>query len=396
MRHDARWLAGGIGARPGRLVAVLAIVAVSLAVACDPNARLTPTPPPTGTPTVAPTPSPTPIDVAAEFIRTIESPAFSARAEIGGTISLGTTTGGLSGDAVFAGPASSLTMKVDTAGVTQQTQSISIGAKRWSRALPGPWLAEPDASVSHGSLSGSLAAIASVEDLGVVPKDGRRLHHLQAKGGADISPASIGFEVEGATDASFGMDFFTTDDGTPAIIGIDGSWTQTNGRVVLPVVIRLEFTLSDVGTSQTVSPPDDVWVRYTSQTFAYTMAHPADWTVGPSKTQDAYAIDGQPYVYVAPQTLAKGLSVDDFVASLRDFYKDDFGQPTSQAAATLGGQPAQRLIFEFRNDEGQDVTFVDDVTVRGRIGWEVFLVTAGGAEDIPIFDAFAASFAFTG
>ena len=41
------------------------------------------------------------------------------------------------------------------------------------------------------------------------------------------------------------------------------------------------------------------------------------------------------------------------------------------------------------------MTFVDDVTVRGRTGWEVFLVTAGGAEDIPIFDAFAASFAFT-
>ena len=84
-----------------------------------------------------------------------------------------------------------------------------------------------------------------------------------------------------------------------------------------------------------------MWVRYTSKTFGYTMAHPADWTVEPSKTEDAYAIDGQPYVYVAPQKLAKGLSVDDFVASLRDFYRDDFGQPTSQVAATLGGSPAR-------------------------------------------------------
>ena len=239
MRHDARWLPGGIGSRPGLPVAVLAIVGAILAGACDPNAKVTPTPPPTVAPTVAPTPTPTPIDVAAEFVRIIGSPAFSARAEIGGTVSFGTTTGQLSGNAVFAGPSSSLTMKVDAAGATQQTQSISIGTKRWSRALPGPWLAEPDAGLSQGSLSGSLAAIASVEDLGTVPKDGRPLHHLQPRGGGQISPASIGFEVEGATDAAFGMDFFTTDDGTPAIIGIDGSWTQTNGRVVLPVEIRL-------------------------------------------------------------------------------------------------------------------------------------------------------------
>lgn len=384
--------------RPGLSIAAVAISAVMVATACgDPKVIPTPapTPVPTVAPSAAPTPSPSPADVTADFIKIIAAPDFSARADISGTVSFGAAAGDLTGDAIFAGPSSSLSMTIAVGGATQQTQSVSIGSKNWNRDSPGPWLAAPDADPSHGSLSGTLEAIASVEDMGVVAKNGRQLHHLQPKGGGTISPGTIGFDVEGATDVAFAMDFFATDDGTPTIMGINGSWTQTESGVVVPIELDFEFALSEVGTPHTVSPPTDVWNVNTSKTFAYTMAHPADWTVESSKTEDAYAIGGQPYVYVAPQKLAKGLSLDDFVASLQDFYKDDFGQPTSQVSRTLGGQPGYRLIYDFTNDQGQDVTFVDDVTVRGRTGWEIFLVTAGGAEDIPIFDQFVATFAFT-
>jgi hypothetical protein len=125
------------------------------------------------------------------------------------------------------------------------------------------------------------------------------------------------------------------------------------------------------------------------------MAHPADWTVESSKTEDAYAIDGQPYVYVAPQKLAKGATIEDFVADLQAFYKDDFGTPVSGVDLRLDGQPAYRLVYQFTNDQGQDVTFVDQIAVHGRTGWEVFLVTAGGASDIPVFDQFVATFHYT-
>ena len=100
-------------------------------------------------------------------------------------------------------------------------------------------------------------------------------------------------------------------------------------------------------------------------------------------------------MYVAAQTVDAGTTLESFAESLQAFYKDDFGEPTSDVAATLGGQPARRLVYQFVNDQGQDVTLVDDVTVRGRTGWEVFLVTAGGASDIPVFDQFVATFAFT-
>ena len=41
------------------------------------------------------------------------------------------------------------------------------------------------------------------------------------------------------------------------------------------------------------------------------------------------------------------------------------------------------------------MTVVDDVVSRDGTGWEVYLATAGGQEDIDIFDQFVATFTFT-
>jgi hypothetical protein len=125
------------------------------------------------------------------------------------------------------------------------------------------------------------------------------------------------------------------------------------------------------------------------------MAHPAEWTVESAKTQDAYLLDGQPYVYVAPEPKAGSMTTAQFATALKKTYKAQFGAPTSEADTRLGGQPAKRMIFEFKNESGQDVTLVDDVTVRDGTGWEVFVATTGGREDIPIFDQFVSTFRFT-
>ena len=397
MPHDAAPRGWGRWPR-GMPVAVVAIAIVVVVAGCwDTNP--TPTPSPTAIPTVVttspPTASPSPADVASEFLRVIAAPDFRATADITGTVTIAGTDGAIGGDAVFAGPDTSLAMTIELGGTSRQTESVSIGRQHWARHSPGPWLAAPDADPAQGSLSGMLAAIVSVEDLGVVPKGGRQLHHLRPQGGGAISPATIGFEIEGATDAAFSMDVYVADDGTPAVLGINGTWTQAEGDVAVPIDIEVEFVFAAVGVAQTVSPPVGVWVVNASTAFPYSMAHPPDWTVETSKTEDAYAIDGQPYVYVAPQKLATGVSVDEFAASLQDFYQDDFGKPTSVVARPLGGQAGFRLRYRFTNDRGQDVTFVDDVTVRGRTGWEVFLVTAGGADDIPVFDQFVTTFRFT-
>jgi hypothetical protein len=376
-------------------MAALAIVVLVVAGACgDPNATPAPAPTTAPTPTAVPTPSPSPVDVTDDFVRIITAPDFSATATVNGTVMVGPNTADVTGNAIFAGPDSSVTLSVTGGEATQAIESVAIGSKRWGRKTPGPWLAAPDADPSEGSMSGTLATIASVKDLGVEEQDGRPLHHLQPGGGGAVSPAILGFDVEGATDPALVMDFYATDDGTPAVMRLDATWTQTVDDVSLPIALDLEFAFSGVGTSHAVSPPEDVWVVNASKPFKYSMAHPADWTIESSKTEDAYAIDGQPYVYVAPQQLAKGATLDAFVADLQAFYKDDFGVPTSQTATSLGGQPATRLVYQFTNDQGQDVTFVDDISVRGRTGWEVFLVTAGGASDIPVFDQFVATFQY--
>src|SRR4029079_18620549 len=107
-----------------------------------------------------------------------------------------------------------------------------------------------------------------------------------------------------------------------------------------------------------------------------------------------YAIDGQGYVYVAP-TAYKG-STAKFAADLKASYTKTFkGAPAPETPKQLGGVPAIRLIYEFTNDAGQDVTVADDVVSRDGTGWEVYLATAGGSEDIDIFDTFVATLNLT-
>lgn len=171
--------------------------------------------------------------------------------------------------------------------------------------------------------------------------------------------------------------------------------TSSSTSTSTPIPNPTTTPLATASPTPSPSLVADAWVMHTSKTFPYRMAHPPGWTVEPSNTEDAYAIDGQPYVYVAAQAVDAGTTLDAFSNSLQSFYKDDFGKPVSEVDVTLGGQPARRLVYEFVNGQGQDVTFVDDVTVRGERGWEVFLVTAGGVSDIPVFDQFVATFAFT-
>ncbi len=245
------------------------------------------------------------------------------------------------------------------------------------------------------SLFETIEALSGIEDVGVVTKDGKPLHHLQAKGGNEISPEALGFDVEGATDPSFTLDLYATEDGTPAIIAVNGSWSQDNDGTPVPVDIDVEYVLSEPTASQSIVPPLDPWTLFTSKPFKYEMAHPAEWTVESAKNQDAYLLDGQPYVYVAPEPKAGSMTTAQFATALKKTYKAQFGAPTSEADTRLGGQPAKRMIFEFKNESGQDVTLVDDVTVRDGTGWEVFVATTGGREDIPIFDQFVSTFRFT-
>jgi hypothetical protein len=379
---------------------VVVMVAACGGSTASPTAAPTPSPSTAvATATPAPTPSPSPADVSAAFVKAITAPDFNAAATISGTVTISGIEGTLSGDALKVGDADQSTTVIEIAGNKQTTDSIEVGpsspggAGAWKRQGSGPWVAQKPST--KPSLFESIAALSGIEDVGVVTKDGKSLHHLKPSASGEITPEALGFDVEGAKDPTFTMDLYATDDGTPAIIAINGSWTQVSDGTESPIDIDVEYAFSEPSATQTIVAPPDPWTLYTSSTFTYEMAHPDAWTVESAKDKDSYLLDGQPYVYVAPQKVAKSLTLTQFADALKKVYKPQFGTPTSVTDTRLDNQPAKRLIFEFTNKAKQDVTLVDDVAVRDSMGWEVFVATTGGTDDIPIFDQFVSTFHFT-
>jgi hypothetical protein len=349
---------------------------------------------PASTPTAVPSPSP--VDVGAAFLKTLSDPTFSSAADISGTMTVGPIDGEITGDAAFSAGDSSMTMAIDLDVLKQETSQIQVDDQKWSRKSPGPWLEDPKpaAGATGSSIGKILQSLVKVTDLGVVSKGGTSLHHLQVPGTDTMSGTLLGIDPTTTKDATFNLDFYATDAGVPAIMSLSGSWTQLSGGTEVPATMTIDIAFTDVGKPQTITAPTDVWVVYTSTAMGYSMAHPADWTVTSAKDEDTYAIDGQGYVYVAT-TAYKG-STAKFAADLKASYKKPFkGDPTSEKPTQLGGVAAVRLIYGFTNDTGQNVTVADDVVSRDGTGWEVYLATAGGQEDIDIFDQFVATFNFT-
>lgn len=381
------------------LASPLLSIAIALAVvACGgAAASVAPsaTPTPAATPTAAPTPSPTPVDVPAAFVRRIAMPDFSATAKITGSMTVGAIEGRITGDGVMDSGDSSSTMTIDLGTFKQETGTVRVGAKSWSRRSPGPWLEDPakPAGSEGTTITDFLLSVASVEDLGLETRGGRQLHHLRSKAGQEIPCAALGFASDTAKDAECTLDLYATADGTPAIMAIAGGWKQVSGGVEVPATMTFELAFDDIGEPQAIEPPDDVWVRHTSTALGYTMARPADWTVEPAEDKDTYQVNGQPYIYVAV-TPFKG-STAKFAAALKASYKEPFGgDPASETPTNLGGAAGVRLIYRYTTEQGQEMTLVDDAISRDGSGWEVFLVTDGGPEDIEVFDTFVATFAY--
>ncbi len=378
----------------------VALVVMVVVVACggtSPSGPPSSTPVPSATPVPSTTPVPTasptpaPVDVSAPFLAAITDPGFEADMEISGTVTIAGTEGTITGFGTVSGAGSATSITLSIAGRDQINESIEIGDEGWARRAPGPWLVDPP---SKSSMRAFLEAMTGAVDLGVVDLDGTSFHHLQPAGGNELTPEAAGFDVEGARDAAFTIDFYATDDGTPAIIALGGAWTQTADGQDVTVEVGAAYTLTPF--TGLLEPPTDVWEFHASKAFDYRMAHPAEWTVKASKSQDTYGVGGQGYVYVAPQAVAKGTKLAGFVAALRKSYKRDFGvDPIIDEPTSLAGAAAHRLVYRFTNADDVEVTIADVVTVHAGKGWEVFLASSGGDEDVAFFEIFTATFEFT-
>ena len=362
-----------------------AVSSLVVAVLCLVGCGGTATPPPSE---IVP---PRPTDASAALLKIIAAPDFGAVETFRGTIKVDMDQGVLSGTGAISGGDSTQTMTIAIANTTRVTHSTDIGSTSWTRAEPGPWLEDPKATTPKKTLSDYLRSLTEMVDLGLVPRPGRMLHHIQSTDSIAVPAEDLGYGNGPTTkDGAFTADFYATDNGTPVTIVLAGTWTVLDGSTERPASVTYDDTLSQVGTVQRIAPPDDIWVRYTSKALGYSMAHPADWTVSAAKGSDTYAIKGRGNVVVTRYPVA---TIDDVLLGSHLVKRGE--SPRVWSREKLDGEPAIRMVFDTVDDRKRPVTVVDDVTLRGGNGYEVYGVTAREDRgEMDTFDQFAATFAF--
>jgi hypothetical protein len=380
------------GARPAPLLAVLVLVVA----AC--GATVAPSPSPTARPTPSPTPSPSADPVAGFLARAVDVQA-NGTAHVGGTVTAGAASGQVEGEFEFDGRDSHSRLAVTLGGTETTHERIERLGRAWERRPPGPWLVADDPPVEGQTLAETLEAIRSVDEVGVETRDGRTLHRLRPEVGAEVSPQAFGLDGEGIADPEIDLAVLVEPDGTPAVLIVESTWTQALGGTAVPYAMDLEFTFDEWNVGLAIQPPDDVWAVHTSNALGYSMARPEDWTVTQSDGQEVFGRDSAGFVYVAPQELTTALTTDQFRDAVAKASTTELGgPPESTQPTTLGDQAAYRLTYRTDDASGAKIVLVDYLTVRGKVGWEVYLVALAGdseAADLAFFEAFIASFAFT-
>ena len=378
---------------PRRVLVVLGALAV-VAAACGASATPTPVPTPTAAPTAAPTP--TPVDVGAAFLAQVTD--TSGRMPVTGTATFGGTEAAISGRFESTGADDSAsTMTIDVGGSTQTTESIRIGTKKWSRQDGGVWVLDPEPADTAKGLATWLKSLTTLDDRGVETKDGRQLHHLAPASAEALTPEALGLDPS-IKDAVIAVDLWAEDDGTPAIMSITVTWSQASGTTTVPVEMAMDIDLSGLGAAATVTAPEDAWTGFASKRFGYSMAYAPGWSVREDDGTDVYLMDGTPYVYVSPQDVASGYTLERFRDELVAYYEkqDIKASPDADEESEVGGLAARVLTYHFTNSSGNPVYLVDAVTVRDTTGWEIYLAQSqAGEEDArAFFDTMLGTFSF--
>ena len=376
-----------------RLAAITLTLALA-AAACGGGASAAPT----SGPSLAPSPSPTPLDVAQAFLEIVGDPDFGATMEIEGTMEMGVSAT-LTGTMTSSGDDSRSLTKIVIAGTTFETESITSGGKSYSRSSPGPWLAATTSADGGSSKDDSLAVwmrrLSQIEDLGVVTKNGTKLHHLSA-GDAPVPPGALGLDASAIKDPVVTIDFYAEDDGTPAVFAIEGTWIQLINGSDITVDFVMDMTITNIGSTIEIDPPDDVWTTYSSP-LGYSMAHPDAFKVESRDGYDAYVGDGVDDLYVASWSDAAGLSPEGFRDGILASVKDAWGDPIAPPVANpLGGEPGYLATFQYTYDDGSQGIAFDALAMHDNVGWDVTLFSIPGQEvaDFELFNQFLATFEY--
>ena len=226
--------------------------------------RASPTPAPTPVPAATPVPTPSPSPSRRRRQRGLRQGHHRARlqrraAEIGGAMSIAGTDGTIGGDALMIDDSSQSNTIMTIAGTTESTDSIeqsekspgggedldpaepgAVGrARAQGRAVDSSRPSRPCPGSRTSASSRRTASRSTTSRPRAATRSRRRPWASTSR--ARRTP-------------SFTLDFYATEDGTPAIIAVNGSWTQDSGGTAVPVGVDVEYVLSEPSASAVHRP----------------------------------------------------------------------------------------------------------------------------------------------
>ena len=231
-----------------------------------------------------------------------------------------------------------------------------------------------------------------VRDTGTELKDGRLLHHLESRGGASIPLSAIG-SADPAGDGIVAIDFYVEDDGTPALMEIEASWTQVSGSTRQPATMSIQYRFVSVGRPVAITAPPQVWSTFSSKRYGYMLAYPSDWeaTQSPKKSQPDSILSADNVGVFASGYPTNGYSLNAITAAYVKTIKRTGTKASvaSNTAVTVDGSKARRDRMD-RRHKGTREWDIDVLIVRGK---KVYIVEYSSLAritpaDRSTFDAF--------
>jgi len=369
--------------------AVLAFAALTACGAATTSSIQSSTPSETKAPSASPSPE---IDIAAEFAAIVGSPAFAVEAEITGSIEIGQGEGTIGGSMTSGANANHLVLEITMPGQTSQvTETILVGGKTYDRE--GDLWFEGSAQSSNDAFTSALGDLGSLRVAGTVERDGDQLNRLVTAGSASLDAASLGFTDPSVSEFEARVEFFATDEGTPAGLILSAAWEQDVNGERMGATMTLDYTFTSIGRPVDIAAPEEVWVKFTSEDFGYRMAYPSTWDFlhiaadGENPATDAFLapttigpVVKEINVYHYPD-LEAGIVPNAWFRESGLLLEEAWGTSLETSEAIeVNGIAAQLFTLHGTSFDGHATYFQEVALFDGSVAWDIDWYSGPGTE----------------
>jgi hypothetical protein len=323
--------------------------------------------------------------VAALFAARIDEVASGA-SSFEGTAQIGDVQFTMTGSSAFDGPDTKSKTTTTIGGVSTVAETSRVAGTAYQKSGDGPWV--KSAATGSGDINNELFKNAeSFRDDGTVTRNGQLVHELVASSESGFDPAAIFGAAKGISNVEGTPSFFVTDDGTPVAATIDLTWRQVVGEQTLDGEMSFEITFSQLDAPQTIRAPEGAWTRFTSDRWAYSVAHPSDYDFDTDKDYD-YFIGPSAGFYTASRTNNQGFTLNVLanaeVASVKDYLDT---RTVSNDSITVGGQPGRLLQASGKSPDLGKVLALEVLVVKGKYLYSFVWFSEPGNEaaDLALF-----------